>query len=116
MQPQTLLVYCTAPDVTTAETLAELALDARLAACVGLTAQTSHYRWQGKRESQPELLMTFKTTQGCFDPLAQLLRSHHPYELPEIIAVVATAEPQYQNWVQSEVDSGKGTTTAALPQ
>ena len=56
-----IVILCTAPDQTTAQQLAALALEARLAACVTLLpGATSWYRWQGKIEQSSEVQMLLK--------------------------------------------------------
>ena len=47
------IVLVTAPDLKTARALAKAALSARLIACANLVPKIeSHYRWQGKIESE----------------------------------------------------------------
>lgn len=55
------VILCTTPDQATAEHLAGLALEARLAACVTLLpGATSWYLWQGKMEQSSEVQMLLK--------------------------------------------------------
>lgn len=73
-----------------------------LAGCVNITsAITSVYRWEGKLQSSNELLLLIKTTGVKYPQLETLIRSLHPYELPEIIAVpVEQGLNEYLNWVE----------------
>ena len=75
-----------------------------LAACVSiLPGLTSVYRWQGKVETATEVPLLIKTTRAAYTHLETTLRAHHPYELPEIIAVpVITGFPGYLQWVAQE--------------
>jgi periplasmic divalent cation tolerance protein len=95
------------PDVTSADKLAHYLIDNRAAACVNQLAPcTSTYRWQNKIETATEVPLLIKTTQEAYPRLEELIREMHPYELPEIIAVLVTAGlPAYLDWV------GKETTT-----
>jgi periplasmic divalent cation tolerance protein len=44
-----------------------------------------------------------KTTRGRYEALEQALRNHHPYELPEILAVPAVGGlPAWLDWVRTE--------------
>ena len=99
-----LLVLCNAPDAATAETLADHLLQSRLAACVNILAPcSSRYRWQGRIETATEVPLLIKTTAEAYPRLEAALREHHPYELPEIIAVpVDRGLPAYLQWVADE--------------
>jgi len=51
-------------------------------------------------------LMVVKTTQPKLDRLAQWLNQHHPYELPEVIALpVSGGLPGYLDWVAQETET-----------
>ena len=101
---EVLLVVSTLPDRESAEKIAKILVDARLAACVNVLAPCkSVYRWQGAIEESGEVPVLIKTTAGCYDRLESAMRAHHPYELPEIVAVpVARGLPGYLGWVASE--------------
>jgi len=87
---QLLVILCTVPDQDTAEKLATGLVERRLAACVNVIAAVkSFYRWQGKLEQSPELQLLIKTRRGRFDELVTWLDEHHPYEVPEIVAIPA---------------------------
>lgn len=95
------LVLCTCPDRATAEGLARRLVEARVAACVNILPEVhSVYRWQGAVESGSELLLLIKTRADRYTELEQLIRTHHPYELPEIVAVslVGGLQP-YLSWI-----------------
>ena len=47
----------------------------------------SHYWWQGKREQGNEVLLLIKSSAEQFEALAELVRAHHSYECPEIVAI-----------------------------
>lgn len=101
-----LMVFTNCPDAQTAASLAEHLIESRLAACVNvLAACDSVYRWRGSVERAREVPVLIKTTRGAYDRLAAAIRSHHPYELPEIVAVrVEAGLPEYLNWVRSEIE------------
>ena len=101
------MVFCTCPDAAVAQRLAEAAVSARLAACVNrLPGIESVYEWQGQVERESEHLLIAKTRPECFDALAACWRGHHPYELPEIVAVPMTdGLPDYLAWINQQVDA-----------
>lgn len=71
--------------------LAEGLVQQRLAACVNVVpGLQSIYRWQDKIESDKESLMIIKTAGSRWDALSEWLTAHHPYDVPELLAVPAT--------------------------
>jgi periplasmic divalent cation tolerance protein len=100
-----ILVLTNLPDVASAEKLAHYLINERAAACVNQLAPcTSTYRWQNKIETATEVPLLIKTTQGAYPRLEKLIREVHPYELPEIIAVLVTAGlPSYLDWIRGEI-------------
>jgi periplasmic divalent cation tolerance protein len=99
-----LLVFTNLPDRASAERIAQALVEARAAACVNILAEcTSVYHWQGRVENANEVPLLAKTTRDAYPALEQAIRTHHPYELPEIIAVpVSTGLPGYLQWVAQE--------------
>ncbi|TMI40680.1 MAG: divalent-cation tolerance protein CutA [Betaproteobacteria bacterium] len=99
-----LLVLTNLPERAAAERLAGLLVEKRLAACVNILAPCrSVYRWQGAVRHDEEHPMLIKTTAERYPALEQALRSGHPYELPEIIAVpIERGLPAYLQWVAAE--------------
>lgn len=84
------VVLCTVPDETTAERLGRGLVEEHLAACVNaIRGVKSFYRWQGKVEAENEIQLLIKTRPERFEELADWLREHHPYDVPEIIALPA---------------------------
>jgi periplasmic divalent cation tolerance protein len=82
------LVLVTAPELKVARRLAREALRARLIACANLIPKIeSHYRWQGKIERSPEVLLLLKTTRPHVAALQQLILAKHPYDTPEFLVV-----------------------------
>ena len=99
-----LLVLTNLPDTATARVLAETLVAGRLAACVNILAPCrSVYRWEGRIEDAEEVPVLIKTTVERYAALEADIRRHHPYELPEIIAVpIERGLPGYLGWVADE--------------
>lgn len=102
--PLSLLVLTNLPDDASAHALAARLVEARLAACVNILAPCrSVYRWDGKTETTCETPLLIKTVAARYPALQAAIREHHPYELPEIIAVpLQHGLPAYLDWVISE--------------
>lgn len=101
---QVLLVLSNLPDQAAAQKLARLLVELRLAACVNVLAPcASVYRWRGTLEETTEVPVLIKTTARRYAELEAAVRAHHPYELPEIVAVpLAGGLPDYLDWVAGE--------------
>ena len=94
---------------TAADRLARLIVEERLAACVqALPGLRATYRWEGGVQQGDETLLLIKTTADRYAALERTLAAHHPYELPEILAVDASAGlPTYLRWLADETASGE---------
>jgi periplasmic divalent cation tolerance protein len=101
---EVLVVFCTCPDAGAAERLAAALVDQRLAACVNILPKIlSIYRWEGDVQSDAEALMVVKTTREAYPGLERWLEKHHPYDVPEILALpVQAGSGNYLDWVLNE--------------
>jgi periplasmic divalent cation tolerance protein len=100
---QVIVTLCTCPDKESAEKIARLLVESRLAACVNILPNlTSVYSWQGQIETADEHLLIIKSPQAGYQAIETAILSLHPYELPEIIAVpIGQGLPGYLNWIHS---------------
>lgn len=103
---RSLLVLTTLSNADAAQRLAETLVEAGVAACVNISAPvTSIYRWEGATQRDTEVMLTIKTTENAYPALQSEIRSRHPYELPELIAVPITQGlPEYLDWIRACVD------------
>ena len=98
-----IVVLTTCPDEASAARIAGELLESRLAACVSRQPVRSTYRWQGRIEDEPEVLLVIKTLSSRFADLEMRLKSLHPYDVPEIIALpVAAGSAAYLSWLSAE--------------
>ncbi|SQI43691.1 Divalent-cation tolerance protein CutA [Leminorella richardii] len=100
------LVLCTAPDEASAQGLAAKVLNEKLAACVTLLpGATSLYHWHGKLEQEYEVQMLLKTDRQHQDALMDMLKQHHPYETPELLAIdVSGGNKDYLSWLNGSLN------------
>lgn len=98
------LLLSTCPDADSADRIAHALLDERLAACVTqLPGVQSLYRWNGVIERSQEVQLLIKTWEDRLPDAIARLQALHPYELPEAVAVQASAGlPAYLDWVRAE--------------
>jgi periplasmic divalent cation tolerance protein len=97
-----LVVTTSVPDTAIAKILAQKLLKEKLAACISITSpMTSVYVWQGEIREEQEHLLVIKTQTLHYERVAELIRTEHPYELPEIIATDIThGLPEYLGWIK----------------
>ena len=102
-----ILVLTNLPDRASAQRVADALIESHAVACVNILAECSSvYRWQGKIETVSEVPLLIKTTRTAYPRLEAAIRAHHPYELPEIIAVSVDAGlPGYLQWVAQETQA-----------
>jgi periplasmic divalent cation tolerance protein len=95
------VVLVTVPDLKTARVLARAALQAHLIACVNLVPKIeSHYWWQGKIESNAEVLLVLKTQKSKLPALEKLILARHPYGTPEFLVLSPSAGTRrYLDWL-----------------
>ncbi len=100
-----IIVLCTVPDEDTAERIAGTLVSEKLAACVNIVPGiTSVYHWKGAVERGRELLLIIKSGQGAYPALESRVRTLHPYELPEVIAVpIGNGLPEYLDWITNSL-------------
>ncbi len=96
-----LVVMTTLPDSASAVKLAEVLVKGHAAACVHiLPAGQSVYRWKGAIEHASECTLLIKSTEAVYPLLERLILEHHPFELPEILAVPAVRGlDRYLAWI-----------------
>ena len=100
-----LTCFCTIDSREAAENLASALVAEHLVACVNIIEGVSSvYRWQGKVEQDPELLLILKTTEERLAQLKTRVAELHPYDVPELLALtVQDGLAPYMQWVADEV-------------
>lgn len=106
-----IVVFMTTASREEALQLAEMLVDKGLAACVQILPEMeSVYRWQGKVERQPEVLLIAKTLNSKFADLESAVRALHSYENPEIVAIPLTAgSAPYLKWLSASTSEPEQT-------
>ena len=97
-------VYATFPDQASAVKVAEHLVQAKLAACVNLSAPiTSVYEWQGKLETSTEITALIKTRRALADLVIAAARPLHPYTVPcFVILPIDGGSQDYLDWVRAQ--------------
>lgn len=96
------IVLTTTANPQQAETLARQIVQARLGACVQIQSIRSFYRWEEQLCDEAEWQLSIKTRQVRYAALEQFLRTHHPYDTPEIVQIPLTAgSGDYLRWIDA---------------
>ena len=100
-----LIVVTSLASLEDAKKMAHQLIEGRLAACVQIQEGVhSIYRWEGKVCEANEVLLSAKTVVDKWMDISNFIKTHHPYDLPEVIAYAPDKyEAQYGKWVQAEV-------------
>ncbi len=99
------MAFTTLPGDFDATSLAQDIVGAGLAACVNIVpAIKSIYTWEGVPQIDHEQQLFIKTTSDQVDPLWEVLRSRHPYDVPEFLVIpVIDGSEDYLRWVERSV-------------
>ena len=69
---------------------------------------SSHYKWQGKVESEKEDILFIKTMKRNEKLVYEVIRVIHDYETPEIITIaIDNIDSSYLNWANEIVVNKK---------
>lgn len=87
-----------------ARKLADLLIEARLAACVQISSPIeSVYRWQGTIHRDSEWQCKIKSALRVKNQLLEFIQAHHDYDVPQILLSLVEASQSYAAWVEGEV-------------
>jgi periplasmic divalent cation tolerance protein len=100
-----IVIFTTVDSEDLALKIASGLVEGRLAACVNIISPVrSIYRWKDKVCDDKEMVLMIKTVAHLFNDVRDLIREHHTYELPEIMALpVAAGEEKALDWITSSV-------------
>ena len=92
-----------------AQTIIKELLNKKLIACANILSPIqSHYEWKGKLVIETEVLTLLKTRRDLFPEVVHNVRSHHSYEVPEIIAIpILDGSKEYLDWIIQETTHAK---------
>lgn len=99
------IVFVTLPDHQTGLEIARAVVAERLCACANLVGGlTSIYTWKNKIEESSEILMIIKTHECKLAELERRIRTMHPYEVFEFVAMPITyGNHAYLSWIKDAI-------------
>lgn len=99
------LILSTFGSAAAAESCGKRLIEAGLAACVQVEGPVqSIYRWQGVIETSDEFRLVAKTTPARQAACQSAIQANHPYDLPELVSLQATASRAYAQWVAEQTE------------
>lgn len=105
MSDSFLVVFSTFPTLPKAREISKLLIEKRMAGCINIVGPAeSFFWWKGKVDRAREYLLVIKTKARRFSRLRNFLQKHHPYSVPEIIALpIRKGNSPYLNWLKASV-------------
>ena len=100
-----IIALVTVPNREQAESIAEILVQERWAACVNILPSIhSIFHWQGDIAREEEVLLLAKSRRELFSALALRVKELHSYTLPEIIALpILEGSEEYLQWVEESI-------------
>jgi len=104
-------VFTTTANKEDARKIARDLIEKKLVACAQIIGPImSTYRWKGKIEEEEEWLCLLKSRYDQYEKLERRIKSIHPYEVPEILALsVVKGSQSYLEWLDGQLESGPET-------
>lgn len=98
------MVLTTVATADEALTLIRALLERRLIACGSMIpGARSLYRWDNKIADESEVQVVLKTRGACLNAIEAAFVQHHPYKVPELLALPVTAGAEkYLGWLDKE--------------
>jgi len=94
------VIYTTFAQQSDAVAALRTLMSENLATCGNIMSpHLAIYPWEGKIAEETEVAALFKTSFAKTEALVERLRSIHPYKLPCILKLEASALPDYANWL-----------------
>lgn len=94
------VILTTVGSLQEADSIAEMLVSRKLAACVQIAAVSSAYSWNGALQKDSEHLLLIKTVAERYDDIEAAIVAHHSYEVPEIVQLpIERGLPAYLAWI-----------------
>ncbi len=100
-----IVLFITTANAEEAQRIAGVLVKERKAACVNIVPRISSlFWWQDEVESAQESLLIVKSRASVLNQIVDLVKQHHSYDVPEIIALpIIGGNPDYLDWIGKEV-------------
>jgi periplasmic divalent cation tolerance protein len=100
------LIKTTCATKSEAKKIAQLLLEAKLAACIDISAITSLYSWENKIQEEQKFTLGIKTYSDYYFKIEQLILENHSYQIPQILQLpIIQGYEAYLKWVDDCLSS-----------
>ncbi|MAT48641.1 MAG: divalent-cation tolerance protein CutA [Euryarchaeota archaeon] len=96
------LLYVTHPNEKDAETLCDSLLDEELIACANFFPINSIFNWENEKTKENEVVSLIKFNKNKIDEIEKRIKELHSYEVPCIIRISATANNEFEKWINNQ--------------
>ena len=96
------LIYITHPNEEEAEALCNSLLEEKLIACANLFPIKSIFHWNNDKSKENEVVSLIKFNNNKIDEIEKRIKELHSYEVPCIINISATANTEFEKWVNNQ--------------
>lgn len=105
MPDKAVLILVTTGGRDDAERIGEALVVQHLAACCSVVPTVhSFYFWEDQLQRDHEALLLIKTLDSQVAAVEEYVRTHHTYEMPEILQVpIQGGSSAYLSWLESQV-------------
>lgn len=102
---QYIQIQITFPTAELAQGMAAKLVQEKLVACAQVCGTIqSVYTWKGVCETSTETLLLAKTALPLFERIESVVRTEHPYECPQIVALpIVAANRDYLDWLAEQL-------------
>jgi len=99
------IILTTASAAEEGRSIANTLVEKQLAACVNIIPKISSvYRWEGKIQSETEVLLLIKTTKDLEAEVYREVQAVHSYDTPELITLsITNGSETYLDWMTTAV-------------
>lgn len=105
LMSEIVMVYITISSEEKAKEVVSALLQKRLIGCATIFPCNSMYWWENAIQNDQEFIILAKTKESKFESLEQEITKIHPYQVPCIIKMAATANMPYAQWLSKELDA-----------
>ena len=96
-----IMVYVTHPSKESAKRIISVLLEKKLIACANTFPIMSNYVWKNEIKEDEEFVSILKAKSENFEEIKKEIKKIHEYDVPCITKIDVSANPEFDDWVNS---------------